>query len=302
MKLASNSITFKRALVFSFVLHLILSGSMYLDAIVFKTKPPEPTISVDLVETLPPLQAVPITEEAKGKQIVDQDVHSINEEKPNKDAFLSAKDQTVLKQTVAKERGEFRNAKDKKSVDANKNAGSKTQRVFAKNKPKPSVHDLLGTSPTAQLQRQEEQSQSGDGSLGPSGSEASRTADYLKDLEAGHETILNTREFKYYTYYSRIRKQLSQYWEPSVKEKLNRLFTQGRRIASDQDHITKLLIVLNSNGGLLRVQVLGESGVEDLDQAATEAFRAAAPFPNPPKGIVEDDGTVKIRWDFVLES
>jgi protein TonB len=40
----------------------------------------------------------------------------------------------------------------------------------------------------------------------------------------------------------------------------------------------------------------------DLDSAAVEAFRQAAPFPNPPKGMVEADGTIKIRWDFVLEA
>ena len=81
-----------------------------------------------------------------------------------------------------------------------------------------------------------------------------------------------------------------------------RLFRQGRTIASDRDHTTKLLIILSENGSLVNVQVLGESGVHDLDDAALEAFRSAAPFPNPPKGIIEADKTVKIRWDFVLES
>jgi protein TonB len=52
----------------------------------------------------------------------------------------------------------------------------------------------------------------------------------------------------------------------------------------------------------MRVQVVGESGVKDLDDAAVEAFRAAEPFPNPPKGIVDADGTIKINWDFILEA
>jgi TonB family protein len=124
----------------------------------------------------------------------------------------------------------------------------------------------------------------------------------LKDIQSGEQTVLNTREFRYYTYYSRIRRQLSHHWEPKVKEKLSRIFRQGRRIASDKDHITKLLIILNPQGELVKVQVVGASGVHDLDDAATEAFRSAAPFPNPPAGIVESDGYVKIRWDFVLES
>jgi TonB family protein len=63
-----------------------------------------------------------------------------------------------------------------------------------------------------------------------------------------------------------------------------------------------VIIHLNDQGVLIRVQVVGQSGVSDLDDAAVEAFKAAAPFPNPPKGIVDGDGTIKIRWDFVLES
>ena len=50
------------------------------------------------------------------------------------------------------------------------------------------------------------------------------------------------------------------------------------------------------------VQVLNDSGIRDLDDAAVEAFKEAAPFPNPPEGIVESDGTIKIRWDFILEA
>ena len=62
------------------------------------------------------------------------------------------------------------------------------------------------------------------------------------------------------------------------------------------------MIVLNEKGTLIKIQVLNASGVRDLDDAAVEAFRAAAPFPNPPKGIVDRDGTVKIPWNFVIES
>ncbi|MEK6556576.1 MAG: energy transducer TonB, partial [Bdellovibrionota bacterium] len=66
--------------------------------------------------------------------------------------------------------------------------------------------------------------------------------------------------------------------------------------------ITQVVIVLDKAGSLLKVQVVNESGVSDLDEAAVDAFRAAEPFPNPPKGMVEADGTIKIRWDFILEA
>jgi protein TonB len=62
------------------------------------------------------------------------------------------------------------------------------------------------------------------------------------------------------------------------------------------------MIVLNSTGNLVKIQVLADSGILDLDDAAIEAFQKAAPFPNPPNGIVEGDGMVRIRWDFILET
>ncbi len=135
---------------------------------------------------------------------------------------------------------------------------------------------------------------------GKSGRE-SASRDYLKDKEKGLQTLLNTREFAFYTYYQRIRNKIQFLWEPAIEQKVRHLFRQGRRIASTQNHITKVMIVLNHQGQLEKVQVLEKSSWRDLDSAAVEAFRAAEPFPNPPKGIVEKDGKIRIRWDFILE-
>jgi protein TonB len=121
-------------------------------------------------------------------------------------------------------------------------------------------------------------------------------------VNTGLQTLLSTREFVYYAYYSRIKDALRQHWEPTVREKVKIIYRQGRSIASATDRVTQVLVTLNKNGELIKVEVLTQSGVEALDSAAVESFRAAAPFPNPPKGMVESDGTVKIRWDFVLEA
>jgi len=130
----------------------------------------------------------------------------------------------------------------------------------------------------------------------------SQNDDHIKDVNKGLQTLLSTREFVYYAYYARIKEALRQHWEPTVREKVKIIYRQGRTIASANDRVTQVMVVLNNKGELIRVEVLGKSGVEDLDSAAVEAFKSAAPFPNPPKGMVETDGTVKIRWDFVLEA
>ncbi|HRO66110.1 MAG TPA: energy transducer TonB [Pseudobdellovibrionaceae bacterium] len=289
--------SFRNAIILSLGLHVAVAA--YLTVAEMKTnRPHTDAVTIEILETPKAVADKPVS--PKTKQIVEQDAKSLNDETPSKEAYLSAADQRVEKETVARERGEFRNMKN--SARHSTQAGGKPQeRLQAQ--PRPSLRDLMGNDPVASLQRKQEwQRQNVEGEQAQDGAEASRSSDHLKDVAEGGETMLNTREFKYYTYYSRIRRQLAQYWEPKVKTKLHNMFRQGRRIASDKDHVTKLLIILNEQGLLVGVQVVNESGVVDLDDAATEAFRAAAPFPNPPEGIIESDGTVKIRWDFVLES
>ncbi len=150
--------------------------------------------------------------------------------------------------------------------------------------------------------KKQQESQNKESSDAKSSGLASQSLDYIKDLDPGLETLLTTREFIYYTFYNRIRNQLNQHWGPMVKERLTKLFSEGRTIASSDDKITKILVTLDNKGTLIKVQVIGDSGVRDLDEAAVDAFRKAAPFPNPPRGIIDSDGTIKIRWDFILEA
>ena len=73
---------------------------------------------------------------------------------------------------------------------------------------------------------------------------------------------------------------------PALREGLRSLLSsredfeiQGEVASGGQERITKIVITLDKKGVLQKVQVLEESGIRDLDDAAVEAFRAAAPFP-----------------------
>jgi TonB family protein len=240
------------------------------------------------------------------KQIVEQDEKRLNEDEPDKEAYLGRHTQRVVKETRAANHGDFKNrsgeGKPKTNPVKQAEQAEKPQEKQAKQRSKVSATGALPTlgdlKPTFKpsYQRQFEDIPSG------KGGETSATNDHLKDKHVGIETMLNSREFVYYTYYQRIRSQLRQYWEPSIRERVKKIFAQGRTIASTKDHITQVVIVLDKAGSLIKVQVVNESGVSDLDEAAVDAFRAAEPFPNPPKGMVEADGTIKIRWDFILEA
>ncbi len=120
--------------------------------------------------------------------------------------------------------------------------------------------------------------------------------------DKGLVTLVNSKAFKYYAYCKRIKDKIQTLWEPQIKSKVMKHFGKNRFAASvdEEEHTTKAIIILDAQGILESVQVIGSSGLEDMDESAVEAFRAASPFPNPPLGIIDPDGKIRIRWDFVL--
>lgn len=282
---------FQATLLASLFLHFGLS--LYLYVVDSGKAPVSETIELTLQEP------VVNDDAAKLKQIVQQNPEALNDEKDPNAKFLSEHDQRVVEQTRAQTHGDFKNAQVKdmqESKQAKQEKKSKMKQMIAADQKTASGLPVLDAlKPNFDWDRMDK--------IGGSKREtASKTDDYLKEVKDGAQTMLSTREFLYYSYYNRIRGQLKQYWEPRIKEKVKKIFATGRSIASDEDRITRVLIVLNDAGTLVKVQVVGESGVRDLDDAAVEAFRQAAPFPNPPKGIVDTDGLIKIRWDFILEA
>ncbi|MBX9767115.1 MAG: TonB family protein [Bdellovibrionales bacterium] len=290
---------FQFSIIASLLIHCLMSASVWLGPESTPEKKKEDVIELEMADA-PSLRK---SQDTLG-QIVDQST-SINEEEPEEANYFGAKNQKVNKETRAALTGKFKN---------DGGLGQSAQKVKQKTeKPKdtspPTLDSLtpdyqFKAARDAEKESQEEASSEKPQKEGEGQGNSpalSQSDDYLPDQEKSLQTMLNTREFKYFSYYSRIKNQLNQFWEPKIKEKVLYVFRQGRRIASTKDHITRLLIVLNDKGNLVTVKVIDQSGVVELDDAAIEAFRAAAPFPNPPTGLIESDGTVKIRWDFVIE-
>lgn len=293
-KLKNKSIAF---LIASIILHLTFWLGMGIKN--FKSSHVEKErIEVTLVEpeiSVPQQKANKQARKTPPKDQVVEQEKQINDQKPIDTRFLSKFDQVVKKETRADKTGAFTNA----AVEGVQKAGEKeapkdNKKPLLKEKGDlPSLKDLVPQFSLNPNAKEVVEGKAGD---------PSQSDDYVKDVEKGMQTLLSTREFVYYSYYQRIKESLRQYWEPTVKQKVKILYRKGRTIASAQDRITQIVITLTAQGELERVEVVGQSGVTDLDDAAIEAFKQAAPFPNPPKGIVEKDGRIRIRWDFILEA
>ncbi len=122
--------------------------------------------------------------------------------------------------------------------------------------------------------------------------------DYLRDIEEGDATGLNTRAFKYATFYNRIKRKVSRHWQPALT---HRLRDPTYAIYGYQSRYTILHVVLDENGRLKQSEIQRSSGVEFVDLEAVSAIMKAAPFPNPPQGIVEEDGTISFPFGFYFE-
>jgi protein TonB len=137
--------------------------------------------------------------------------------------------------------------------------------------------------------------------IGGNGAPLAATDDRLDGVAKGDRTVLSTREFKFYSYYHRIKETLRQYWKPNVERKLAVLWSRGAKMQGGE-LVTQVIVLINEKGTVTHIKRVTSSGFEDLDNAATEAFYQASPFPNPPAGMRDPDGLVRIRWDFILHT
>lgn len=138
----------------------------------------------------------------------------------------------------------------------------------------------------------------GDG-VGVGGPAGVVTGDALLGVpEEGDTTLVNTRSFKYWDFFQRVKERVRSQWRPgplySARDPDGRLY--GRR-----DRLTILAVALDANGRILRTEVKRESGLPFLDDEAVRAFQQAGPFPNPPAGLVDDQGRIVFTFGFLLE-
>ncbi len=295
----------KKYILFSVAVHIGLFFAVVVTSRLQKIEVLNTPIEVSFLE-----QSDAELKKSDPKLIVESDSNLANEKLNEKTKYLSEKSNSVEKETKAKLGQKFLNSKQ--SINTRVSPALKqqvAQQKYAAPKTKPKLfeqgfdaYSALNKKNIAADIKQQGQARADRAAASANNQEASTTNDNLENIHDDLMTRLNTREYKYFGYYNRIKTQLNQWWVPEVQLKFTKMIKQGRTIASSENKITKLVIILNKSGNLVKVQVLAESGVRDLDDAAVDAFRQAAPFPNPPQGMMETDGTVRIRWDCVVES
>lgn len=243
---------------------------------------------------------------AQAKQQIVQTEQTGRNVKPENSAFLGEKDMSFDRQTIARKVEVFNRAG---KGNSNADAKEAQKRQSAQDKMmKKALKDLklsdLGMAGAAQPLPERLPAHQGKKGVAQGDEKSqgiSSTNDYIEHVGLGDFTQLNTVEFKYYGFFHRIRQKLEQFWGQSLKEKADALYKSGRRLPASDLYTTALMITLDGEGQIVKVQVKSSSGVRELDDAATESFNKAGPFPNPPKDMLVN-GRTTIEWGFVVKS
>lgn len=214
-----------------------------------------------------------------------------SEKKDVKDkAFLSDKNRSFDRQTRARVNDIFKEGA----------AGGGKKKQGAKDLKLSDLGTMAGQDPFKAAAKEYTEKKNGSKQNSPE-RKVSSTNDYLEDIPPGDLTNLNTVEYKYYGYYHRIRQKLEQFWGRSLYEKAEQMAQDGRRVPASSELITALQITMDAEGNIIGINILGSSGIKELDDAAVESFNEAGPFPNPPRDLIVD-GKVTIEWGFVVQS
>lgn len=113
--------------------------------------------------------------------------------------------------------------------------------------------------------------------------------DWLEDVKRGDRTALNAHEFLYASFWNRVKRLVSFYADQCLSNA--RPTVPLRNLRYDME----LAGMIGLDGSLHSVEVTSSSGVPEFDRAIEEAFRLAAPFPDPPRGAASPDGFIHMR-------
>jgi len=293
--------TNNRAVLVSLGIHALFAAF----AIWLGTLPPTP-IQPDKNLTWIEIEPTPSTETQKDqtrKEVV-QTLPGQEVKDAAKDAFLGERTQIVDRQTVSKNKTTVI-GQNTQGAQSQEKSETKSARPMAKAQPMeatpltslgvPMLPFQKKNLDTAQeMQKQETQprwAQQGE-----------QLQEYVKGFNEGDQTLLNTKEYVFYGYFSRIREKLDRAWVPILRERVSMWYRGGRRIASEMEHVTRVLVVLNDQGEITEVKMISESGTRILDEAAVRAFNEAGPFPNPPSGLINEKRQIEVPWEFVLRT
>lgn len=269
-------------LLISFLLHIVL-------VVLFFNLPAPPPPKGDEKTEITIVDPTPIHK--KSQNIVTETEKKVEDLKDLKDTadFLSQFTKRVKKQIIARENGPTKNSqptpipiKPRETSERNRVAGLDSQNDGRR-------EDGIGLPPPG-----------GNQALRQMAIGSSSIAEYVPGVEQGEFTALNTDQFTYYGFYARINDQVRNRWVSGIRSYVGSLSVEQQAALSKMDRQTVVEIILDKDGEYKTHVVHHSSGDRTLDQLTVSAFKSAAPFLNPPKGMIDSEGKIHLHYGFVV--
>ncbi len=109
------------------------------------------------------------------------------------------------------------------------------------------------------------------------------------DVEPGDDLLLNMREDKLFSFFSRFKKQIYGVW--NYPEEAMRKRQQG---------VALLKVIINRDGSVEDVDLISASGFERLDREAIAAIFKGGPYGALPDSYPEDQLTIMAYFEYIL--
>ncbi len=119
-----------------------------------------------------------------------------------------------------------------------------------------------------------------------------------KEIKFGDFTSLNTDQNLFFSFYTRAEARIRFHWEGGVESVIESLSFRNLGIRDERTFVTEVEVQLDREGKYLQTLLYRTSGVEALDQAVIHSFERSAPFVNPPREMVRDDGLIHLNYAF----
>ena len=119
------------------------------------------------------------------------------------------------------------------------------------------------------------------------------------EAEEGEVTALNTREFKYATFFNQVRREIGADWYPRVRASVHERDPEFKHFFYKERTVV-VGVTLDRAGHVTDLSVLQSSNVDFFDRVAMTSVRQAEPFPNPPAGLFGAEQTTRVPFVFTL--
>ena len=206
--------------------------------------------------------------------------------------FVAEKHQRFEQQTRAAQNGVFQNASPQIPKPAKKQPTENTKKPASEQRPQDG--DLPEFAQAIQKDTQAVQQQFNTQT-------SSSPYDLPRDINIGLATNLNADAHIYATFYNRVVDLFYVRWSQNLEYIFDRLPIDMKRQLSGKNWSTELEVFLNSEGVYQKGFILKNSGFKPFDDAGLNAFKDAKVFPNPPRGKIESDGFVKLKYRILVQ-